>query len=325
MDNCSHNGDILKAAVKSFTDDVGFLGYLEDSVTFPLSMIDKITPRPSERIQRILADDGIDAEIIATKKNTFVSVFVNAESTEYLVIEDSFANGHPPFERVGIIFTEAETVDKVEAMKVCTCLNPLHTVLAVFGCLLGYKTIWEEMENAGLKRLIEKIGYGEGLPVVTDPLIINPKAFIDMVINERFPNPFVPDTPQRIACDTSQKIPVRFGVTLKKYAERGMDLDGLTYIPFFIAGYLRYLLGVDDAGKPFEISPDPRLGELQEKLNGIGLGYAGEVREKIAPLLADKTLFGIDLTEYSLGEKVEKYFVEMIQRPGAVAKALEGI
>lgn len=89
-------------------------------------------------------------------------------------------------------------------MKVCTCLNPLHTFLAVSGCLLGYTLIADEMKDEDLLRLVKRLGYDEGLPVVVDPGIIKPKDFIDEVVNIRIPNPFMPDTPQRIACDTSR-------------------------------------------------------------------------------------------------------------------------
>ena len=146
--------------------------------------------------------------------------FVNAEVSEYLVIEDKFTNGRPPLEEAGIIFTDRETVNKVETMKVTTCLNPLHTALAVSGCLLGYNLIADEMKDPILRKFVEKIGYEEGLKVVVDPKIISPKEFIDEVVNERFSNPFIPDTPQRIATDTSQKVGIRFGETIKSYARK---------------------------------------------------------------------------------------------------------
>ena len=86
-----------------------------------------------------MEEDGFeDTDLIITSKNTYTAAFVNAEETEYLVIEDTFPNGRPPLEKAGFIFTDRETVDKVEKMKVCTCLNPLHTALAIFGCLLSY-------------------------------------------------------------------------------------------------------------------------------------------------------------------------------------------
>ena len=126
-------------------------------------------------------------------------------------------------------------------MKVCTCLNPLHTCLAIFGCILGYQKISEEMKDVELKKLIETVGYREGLPVVIDPGILDPKEFIDTVINIRFPNPFMPDTPQRIATDTSQKLAIRFGETIKAYREScDKDVKDLKMIPFVFAGWLRY-------------------------------------------------------------------------------------
>lgn len=117
-------------------------------------------------------------------------------------------------------------------MKVCTCLNPLHTSLAIFGCLLGYTSIAEEMKDETLRTLVNKIGYDEGMPVVADPKIIEPKQFANEVITVRLPNPFIPDTPQRIACDTSQKLSIRFGETIKLYVERDdLDVGSLRYIP----------------------------------------------------------------------------------------------
>ena len=99
----------------------------------------------------MLADCGFeDATPFVTAKTTYTAAFVNAEETEYLVIEDKFPAGHPPLEKAGIYFTTRETVDKAEKMKVCTCLNPLHTALAVLGCLLGPTRISEEMQDPEL-------------------------------------------------------------------------------------------------------------------------------------------------------------------------------
>ena len=178
-------------------------------------MIDKITPRPSEDIKRMLDDAGVSGmDLVKTTKNTFIAPFVNAEGPQYLVIEDSFPNGRPSLEKAGVIFTDRNTVDKVEKMKVGTCLNPLHTALAIFGCLLGYKTIAQEMQDELLKKLVEKIGLEEGMPVVINPGVIDPVDFAKEVIEKRLPNPYIPDTPQRIANDTSQKLKIRFGNTI---------------------------------------------------------------------------------------------------------------
>ena len=169
----------------------------------------------------MLRKDGFqDVDNIKTSKESFIAPFVNAEESEYLVIEDAFPNGRPNLEEGGVIFTDRDTVNKVEKMKVGTCLNPLHTALAIFGCLLGHTLISEEMKDPELKTLVERIGYDEGLPVVVNPGIIDPKEFIREVLELRFPNPFMPDTPQRIAMDTSQKLSIRFGETIKAYRDR---------------------------------------------------------------------------------------------------------
>lgn len=247
--------------------------------------------------------------------------FVNAEVSEYLVIEDKFTNGRPPLEEAGIIFTDRETVNKVETMKVTTCLNPLHTALAVTGCLLGYNLIADEMKDPLLRRLVEKIGYDEGLKVVVDPKIINPKEFLDEVVNERFSNPFIPDSPQRIATDTSQKVGIRFGETIKSYVRReDLDPADLVGIPLAIAAWCRYLLGIDDNGNKFTISPDPLADTLQGILEGVSLG---DTTSNVKDILSNKTIFGVDLYEVGLGEKIEAMFYEMLEGKGAVRRTLE--
>lgn len=335
MDNCSHNGDILRNSVTTIAKawaekglvDEGFLAYISNpaKVSFPWSMIDKITPRPADSVKQALEASGFGStEIVCTTKNTYIAPFVNAEKSEYLVVEDKFPNGRMPLEQAGVIFTDQETVDRVEKMKVCTCLNPLHTSLAVFGCLLGYQLIADEMKDAELKKLVEKVGYQEGMPVVVNPQIIQPEAFIKEVIEVRFPNPNIPDTPQRIATDTSQKVGIRFGETIKAYGQRpDLDAATLTYIPLVIAGWCRYLLGVDDQGQEMKLSPDPLLTTLKAHLAGVALGNTQSVQGHLRPILADKAIFGVDLYSVGLGEKIEAYFAEMIAGPGAVRATLQ--
>lgn len=335
MDNCSHNGDKLLASVKIYAEkwienglaEQGFLGYLlnRDKVAFPWSMIDKITPRPDDKVKSILKEDGFeDTELIITSKNTYTAAFVNAEETQYLVIEDTFPNGRPPLEKAGVLFTDRETVDKVEKMKVCTCLNPLHTALAVFGCLLSYTAIWEEMRDKDLVKLIEHIGYSEGMPVVVDPGIINPRDFIRDVLKLRLPNPFMPDAPQRIATDTSQKIPIRFGETIKAYhRSESLKASDLTFIPLAIAAWCRYLMGIDDKGNAFTPSPDPLLKELQGYVSGIKLQDELPDKDVLRPILSNDKIFAVNLYEAGLGEKIEGMFAEMISGPGAVRKTLQ--
>lgn len=335
MDNCSHNGTKLSQAIMAFAEkwvenglaEREFLTYLGDpgKISFPWSMIDKITPRPDFKVQEMLEKDAIDdLSQVVTTKNTYVAPFVNAEECQYLVIEDHFPNGKLPLDKAGIIYTSRETVDKVEKMKVCTCLNPLHTTLAVFGCLLGYQLISEEMKNPVLKRLVEIIGYQEGLPVVVDPGIINPKAFIDEVLNVRIPNPFMPDTPQRIATDTSQKLAIRFGETIKAYLSSDvLQVTDLKMIPLVFAGWLRYLMAVDDEGNAFTLSPDPLLDSLSPAISKLALGHTDNVEAILKPVLENADIFGVNLYEAGLAGQVLSCYKELSAGPGAVKATLQ--
>lgn len=335
MDNCSHNGDKLYAAVNAFAKawcdaghtDAGFLSYVNNTslVSFPWSMIDKITPRPDALVEEMLRKDGIEElDAVITSKNTYIAPFVNAEECEYLVIEDKFPNGRPPLDKGGVMFTTRETVDKVEKMKVCTCLNPLHTTLAIYGCLLGYTLISEEMKNPLLKRLVEIIGYEEGLPVVVDPGILDPKKFIDEVVNIRIPNPFLPDTPQRIATDTSQKLAIRFGETIKAYgSSASLDVKNLKLIPLVFAGWLRYLMGVDDAGNAFTPSSDPLLEAAGAYVADYCLTDAPKDLSGLDKLLSNDKVFGVDLVAIGMADMVKNYFAELSSGTGAVKATLE--
>ncbi len=332
MDNCSHNGEKLGCAVKEVVAqwmengfvDSGFMNYINDDtrVSFPLTMIDKITPEPSRVVEKHLINAGFsDMGIIVTKKGQIYAPFVNAEKLGYLIIEDKFPNGKIDIASERIVFTDKETVNRAETMKVSTCLNPLHTALAITGCLLNYRRIAEEMQDEVLLKLVKKIGYDEGLKVVENPGIINPKIFMDEVINKRFPNKFIPDTPQRIATDTSQKMSVRFGRTIKAYiGDSHLSVTELMGIPLAIAAWMRYLVGVDDNGKGMTISPDPLKEKLAAYFKGVRLG---DKDVRVVAVLSNEEVFGIDLVRAGLASKIEGYFNEMMAGKGAVRRTLE--
>lgn len=335
MDNCSRNGEKLRAGIMTVVDKWLENGFItekfadwvcnESNVSFPWTMIDKITPRPAKAIEEALTASGIeDMAPIVTEKNTFIAPFVNAEKPQYLVIEDNFPNGRPPLEEAGVYMTDRETVNNTEKMKVMTCLNPLHTALAVYGCLLGYNSIADEMKDNELRALVEKIGYDEGMPVVIDPKIINPSDFIHEVVEKRLPNPFVPDSPQRIATDTSQKMSVRFGETIKAYVQRNdLDVTSLTFISLAIAGWLRYLLEVDDFGNEMVCSGDPMFLSLKKELEGVKIGNPESLNGKLTSILSNDVIFGCDLMKIGLGKKIEQMVREEIEGIGAVRKTLK--
>lgn len=334
MDNCSHNGEKLQSSIVTMAKEwekkgfvsAEFVEYLcdEKQVAFPWSMIDKITPRPADSVCRELKAAGVeDMDPVITSKKTYIAPFVNAEGPQYLVIEDKFPNGRPALEKAGVYMTDRDTVNKVERMKVTTCLNPLHTALAVYGCVLGYTLIADEMKDEELSKLVHQIGPVEGMPVVTDPGILSPMDFVDEVINVRIPNPFMPDAPQRIATDTSQKVGIRYGETIKAYVAKYGDAKKLTAIPLAIAGWCRYLLAVQDDGQKFELSPDPMVPELTKALEGIEVGKPETYNGQLKDILSNVNIFGVNLYEAGIGEKIEEMFLEEIAGVGAVRATLK--
>ena len=335
MDNCSHNGEKLKSSILTIASEWKKTGYVtsefvswisdESNVSFPLTMIDKITPRPDKTVQAKIEAMGVEGmDPITTSKGTYIAPFVNAEIPQYLVIEDRFPAERPALEEAGVFMTDKDTVNKVEKMKVTTCLNPLHTALAIFGCLLGYKRISDEMKDPDLLKLITRLGYDEAMKVVTDPGIISPSDFIAEVIEERLPNPYIPDTPQRIATDTSLKLPIRFGETIKSYIkDPDLDVTSLDLVPLVIAGWLRYLLAVDDRGQAMEVSSDPRLNELQDCLKDVIWNEPSSLKGNADPILKNDMIFAQDLVEAGLGDKINAMFSEMLQGEGSVRKTLQ--
>ena len=331
MDNCSQNGAKLRESVLTMTEewkkvgfvDEGFVNYVSDEkiVAFPWTMIDKITPRPSEQIAADLENLGVEnMQPVITSKKTYIAPFVNAEKPQYLVIEDNFPNGRPALEKgFGVYMADRNTVNLSERMKVTVCLNPVHSATGPLGVVLGYDLFAHMLNtNEDMMKMARMIAYDEGLPVVANPGILSPQAFVDELFNERFPNEYLGDTNLRLAVDVSQMVGIRFGETIKAYVAKFGDASRLTAIPLGIAGWLRYMLGVDDEGNKFELAPDPMNEELQEQFKDIVVGKTETFKDQLKPILSNERLFFTDLYKDGVGEKIEEMFREMLAGPGAV-------
>lgn len=331
MDNCSQNGAKLRESVLMMAEeweklgfvDSDFIDYVSDEnvVAFPWTMIDKITPRPSEKIADVLEKLGVEnMQPVITSKKTYIAPFVNAEKPQYLVIEDHFPNGRPALEKgFGVYMADRETVNLSERMKVTVCLNPVHSATGPLGVVLGYDLFAHMLNtNPDMMKMARMVAYDEGLPVVKDPGILSPQAFVDELFNDRFPNEYLGDTNLRLSVDVSQMVGIRFGETIKAYVQKFGDASQLTAIPLGIAGWLRYMLGVDDEGNTYELAPDPMNEELQEQLGNIVVGKPETFKDQLKPILSNERLFFTDLYKDGVGEKVEEIFSEMIAGKGAV-------
>ena len=335
MDNCSRNGEKLRESVLTMAEewqkkgfvDADFLAYVSDeqTVAFPWTMIDKITPRPSEQIAADLEKLGVEnMQPVITGKKTYIAPFVNAEKPQYLVIEDSFPNSRPALEKgFGVYLADRNTVNLSERMKVTVCLNPVHSATGPLGVVLGYDLFAHMLNtNEDMMKMARMVAYDEGLPVVEDPGILSPQAFVDELFNDRFPNEYLGDTNLRLAVDVSQMVGIRFGETIKAHVAKYGNASRLTAIPLGIAGWLRYMLAVDDEGRDYELAPDPMNEELQEQLGDIVVGKPETLKDQLKPVLSNERLFFTDLYKAGVGEKVEEMFREMIAGKGAVKATL---
>lgn len=331
MDNCSKNGAKLRESVLTMTEEwkkagfveEGFVSYVSDEkvVAFPWTMIDKITPRPSEKIADDLEELGIEEmQPVITSKKTYIAPFVNAEKPQYLVIEDNFPNGRPALEKgFGVYMADRNTVNLSERMKVTVCLNPVHSATGPLGVVQGYDLFAHMLNtNEDMMKMARMVAYDEGLPVVPNPGILSPQAFVDELFNDRFPNEYLGDTNMRLSVDVSQMVGIRFGEIIKAYVEKFGDAKKLTAIPLGIAGWLRYMLGVDDEGEKYELAPDPMNEEIQEQLKEIVIGKPETFTDQLKPILSNERLFFVDLYTTGVAEKIEEMFREMIAGKGAV-------
>ena len=185
--------------------------------------------------------------------------------------------------------------------------------------VLGYDLFAHMLNtNEDMMKMARMVAYDEGLPVVTDPKILSPQAFVDELFNDRFPNEYLGDTNLRLAVDVSQMVGIRFGETVKAYVERFGDASALTAIPLGIAGWLRYMLAIDDEGKVYELAPDPMNEEIQDQLSDIVIGKPETLKDQLKPILSNERLFFTDLYKAGVGEKIEDMFREMIAGTGAV-------
>lgn len=330
MDNCSHNGDLLRHSVLTMAREWQKKGYVtedfltwlgdETQVSFPWTMIDKITPRPSDAIAADLEALGVeDMAPVITSKRTYIAPFINAEQPQYLVIEDRFPNGRPELEKgFGVYLADRATVNLSERMKVTACLNPVHSATGPVGVVLG-EELYAKMLNTNpdMMKMARMVAYDEGLPMVEDPRILSPKAFTDELFTDRFPNEYLGDTNLRLATDTSQGVGVRFGETIKAYMKKYGSAERLTAIPLGIAGWLRYMLGVDDMGNTYELAPDPMVPEIQAALSSVVFGNPESLTDQLHPILSNEKVFFIDLYKAGLGEKIEGMFREMIAGKGS--------
>ena len=243
-DNLQHNGNTARLAFMSFVEaqDKELAAWMEENVTFPNSMVDRITPatRP-EDIKRLNEENGTD-----DKAPVYCEDFIQ------WVVEDNFAAGRPAWETVGAQMTDDVTA--FENMKL-SLLNASHTLLSYPSFLYGYRKVDAAMHDGRIAKFVRQFMDIDITPYVPAPKDTDLETY-KQTLCERFGNRTVSDQVARLCLDGASKFPVYVMPNLEKMIADDKDLIRVAYLFAAYRHYLKY--HTDDNGEQFEVA-DPWL------------------------------------------------------------------
>jgi len=240
-DNIQKNGDLLKRMLLTFikVSEPDLAAWVEREVTFPNSMVDRITPAATES----------DSEYIRKAFGIEDRCPVVCEPFVQWVIEDNYSQGRPRWESAGVQF--AGDVAPFEKMKI-RLLNAGHSLLGFLGALHGYTYIHEVVNDPVFARLLRDFMDKEVIPVLDEVPGINMKEYKDMLFY-RFGNPRIRDRVARICQQSSAKIPKFLLPTVHDQLLRGGPVERSALV---IAAWCRYSEGIDEKGKKYQIDDE---------------------------------------------------------------------
>ncbi|MEY2655144.1 MAG: hypothetical protein RLZZ524_2172 [Pseudomonadota bacterium] len=226
-DNLRHNGDRSRSGLLQFIERIGdsaLLAWVQAHTTSPNAMVDRITPRPTPAVrERVKAATGVD-DPAALMGESFIQ----------WVIEDRFIAGRPAFERVGVEMVES--VQAHEEAKI-RLLNATHSCIAWAGTLVGYTYIHEGTLDPQIRQMAFDYVTDDAIPVLS-PSPLDLPRYRDIVL-DRFGNPAIADTNQRVAMDAFSKIPGMIAPTLRDNLARGRRFDSVAMLPALFLAYLQ--------------------------------------------------------------------------------------
>jgi D-arabinitol 4-dehydrogenase len=226
-DNLRHNGERFRSGLLQFINMVGdqnLLAWVESNTTSPNAMVDRITPRPAPEVRtRVKAAAGWDD-----------AAPVMAESFIQWVIEDDFCNGRPAWEKVGVQMVDS--VAPYEEAKI-RILNASHSCIAWAGTLVGYQFIHEGTHDAVIRQFAHDYVTDDAIPCLT-PSPIDLASYRDVVL-ERFGNPAIRDTNQRVAMDGFSKIPGFITPTIRERLSKNQSIASVAMLPALFLAFLQ--------------------------------------------------------------------------------------
>lgn len=228
-DNLRHNGDRFRRGLLEFIERSGDAGglraWVETHTTCPNAMVDRITPRPPPELRdRVKAATGRDD-----------AAPITGESFIQWVIEDDFIAGRPAWERVGVQLVRS--VQPYEEAKI-RLLNATHSCIAWAGTLIGLQFIHEGTHTPAIRKMAFDYVTDDVIPVLGAPSPVDLPAYRDVVL-DRFGNPAIRDTNQRVAMDGFSKIPGFIAPTIRERLARNESIDSVAMLPALFLAFLQ--------------------------------------------------------------------------------------
>jgi D-arabinitol 4-dehydrogenase len=287
-DNLRHNGERSRGGLLQFIDSLGdtaLKAWVQEHTRSPNAMVDRITPRPTPDVaERVRKATGWDDRAA-----------IMGESFIQWVIEDNFIAGRPEWEKVGV-----EMVNSVQAYEEAKIrlLNATHSCIAWAGTLAGYLYIHEGTHDTAIRQMAYDYVTDDAIPVLL-PCPINLDTYRDVVL-DRFGNPAIQDTNQRVAMDAFSKIPGMIAPTIRDKLARGGRFDSVAMLPALFLAYLQRW----HAGQiPYT---------YQDQTMDPAVAHAiCEAADPVAAYAADATLWGEMASDPRLVEALRKAFARV--------------
>ncbi len=274
-DNIQQNGHVARAVVLEYAGllDERLAAWIEQNVTFPCTMVDRIVPAVTEETQNEIT------ELVGVPDPCGVA----CEPFCQWIIEDNFANGRPEWDLAGAQFVA--NVVPYEEMKL-RMLNGSHSFLAYLGYLGGYAHISDTMLSDDYRRAAFNLMMKEQAPTLDMPKGTDVEGYARQLI-ERFSNPSLQHRTWQIAMDGSQKLPQRMVDAIKHHIAQGTDYS---HLALGVAGWMRYVSGQDESGREIDVR-DPMVSAFKDIYERVGVLHPDVVRE----LLSLDAIFGTSL------------------------------
>lgn len=300
-DNIQHNGAVTRKMLLTFAEnqDADLAAWIAEEVTFPNSMVDRITPATTAEVTYYLQQ----------KYDLTDEWCVVCEPFIQWVIEDKFANGRPPLESLGVQFVP--DVSPYEKMKI-RLLNAGHSVLGITGAIHGHPTIDACMDDAVFAGFMRQFMDAEVTPILDPVAGIEIEQYKDS-LEARFANPNIKDGVARICSESSAKLPKFLIPTVRENLKRGGEIRLGTFI---LAAWCYYSdKGINENNQALTIQD-----ERSEQLHRAAQGAESDP----ASFLQQPEIFG-DLAGNARFVKTYTEAVRSIYAEGNIRKLMEGM